>query len=31
MSEAKFIMKLDAHCAVDKGFDVKLAEDCEYD
>lgn len=27
----KFIMKLDAHCAVDKGFDVKLAADCEYD
>jgi hypothetical protein len=23
-------MKLDAHCAVDKGFDVKLAADCEY-
>ena len=24
-------MKLDAHCAVDEGFDVKLAQDCEYD
>ena len=24
-------MKLDAHCTVDKGFDVKLMADCEYD
>lgn len=24
MSRAKFIMKLDAHCALDQGFDVKL-------
>jgi hypothetical protein len=31
LSQAKFIMKLDAHCAVDKGFDVKLMADCEYD
>ena len=31
ISQAKFIMKLDAHCAVDKGFDVKLMADCEYD
>lgn len=30
ISEAKFIMKLDAHCAVDEGFDVKLMADCEY-
>jgi glycosyltransferase involved in cell wall biosynthesis len=30
-SNAKFLMKLDAHCAVDEGFDVKLAADCEYD
>jgi cephalosporin hydroxylase len=30
-AKGKFIMKLDAHCAVDEGFDVKLAEDCEYD
>ncbi len=30
-SQAKFIMKLDAHCAVDKGFDVKLMADCEPD
>lgn len=27
----KYIMKLDAHCAVDKGFDVKLMKDCKYD
>jgi len=31
LSQAKFIMKLDAHCSVDKGFDRKLMEDCEYD
>src|SRR5512135_900102 len=30
-SRAKFIMKLDAHCKVDKGFDVKLMNVCEYD
>lgn len=27
----KFIMKLDAHCAVGPGFDVILASDCEYE
>jgi len=31
IASGKFIMKLDAHCNVDKGFDVKLAQDCEYD
>jgi len=31
LSNAKFIMKLDAHCIIDKGFDVKLMKDCEYD
>ena len=31
ISTAKYIMKLDAHCAVDEGFDVKLMADCEYD
>lgn len=31
MSNAKYIMKLDAHCSVDQGFDVKLMEDCEPD
>lgn len=30
-SDAKYIMKLDAHCAVDEGFDVKLKQDCKYD
>jgi glycosyltransferase involved in cell wall biosynthesis len=30
-STGKYIMKLDAHCSVDKGFDVKLKADCEYD
>jgi len=29
--KGKYIMKLDAHCAVDEGFDVKLAADCEPD
>jgi len=31
LSQAKFIMKCDAHCAFDKGFDVKLMADIEYD
>jgi glycosyltransferase involved in cell wall biosynthesis len=31
LSRAKFIMKLDAHCKVDKDFDTKLASDIEYD
>ena len=29
MSRAEFIYKLDAHCMLDEGFDVKLAADCE--
>lgn len=29
MAKGKYIMKLDAHCAVDKGFDLKLAADCD--
>jgi glycosyltransferase involved in cell wall biosynthesis len=29
-SNAKFVMKCDAHCAFDKGFDVKLMETFEY-
>jgi len=31
VAKGKYIMKLDAHCAVDKGFDVHLVADCEYD
>jgi len=31
ISQSKYIMKLDAHCAVDKGFDVKLMDGCQYD
>ena len=31
ISQAKYIMKIDAHCAVDKGFDRKLIEDCKPD
>ena len=30
-AKGNFIMKLDAHCAVDEGFDVKLEADCEHD
>ena len=30
-ARGEFVMKLDAHCAVDEGFDVKLAADCERD
>lgn len=31
LSQAKYVMKLDAHCAVGKGFDRILAEDCKPD
>lgn len=31
ISTAKFIMKLDAHCILDQGYDRKLMADCEYD
>jgi len=31
LSNAKYMMKLDAHCAVDKDFDTKLMADCEPD
>jgi glycosyltransferase involved in cell wall biosynthesis len=31
ISQAKYVMKLDAHCAVDEGFDVKLMQDCQSD
>lgn len=30
-AKGEYMMKLDAHCAVDEGFDVKLAADCEYE
>ncbi len=30
LSEAKYMMKLDAHCTVDEGFDVKLMADCKH-
>lgn len=29
LSRAKYVMKIDAHCAVDVGFDVKLMEDMQ--
>jgi glycosyltransferase involved in cell wall biosynthesis len=29
VSRAEFVMKLDAHCTLDKGFDVKLMEGCK--
>jgi glycosyltransferase involved in cell wall biosynthesis len=31
LSSAKYLMKLDAHCAFDEGFDVKLMEDMQDD
>jgi glycosyltransferase involved in cell wall biosynthesis len=31
LSAAKYIMKLDAHCSVDQGFDIKLMSHCEPD
>lgn len=31
LSRAKYIMKVDAHCAFDEGFDVKLMEEIDYD
>ena len=31
LSSAKYVMKLDAHCVVDEGFDVKLMADCQPD
>lgn len=30
LSRSKYMMKCDAHCSFDKGFDRKLMEDCEY-
>lgn len=30
-ARGEYVMKLDAHCAVDEGFDVKLATDCGSD
>lgn len=31
LSKAKYVMKVDAHCAFDKGFDRKLVEDMQDD
>lgn len=31
LSEAKYIMKLDAHCGLDEGFDVKMMNEMQYD
>ena len=31
ISQARYVMKIDAHCAVDYGFDSKLMEDCKPD
>ena len=30
IARGKYLMKTDAHCCFDKGFDVKLAKDCRY-
>lgn len=29
IAKGEYIMKIDAHCAVDQGFDIKLKADCE--
>ena len=31
IAKGKYILKTDAHSIFDKGFDIKLAADCEYD
>jgi hypothetical protein len=31
LSKAKYVMKLDAHCVLDEGFDVKMMEDMQDD
>jgi glycosyltransferase involved in cell wall biosynthesis len=31
MSRAKYVMKLDAHCSVDDGFDVRMMQDMQPD
>lgn len=31
LATGKYVFKVDAHCIFDEGYDVKLAEDCEYD
>lgn len=31
ISQSRFVMKVDAHCAFDAGFDVKLMNYCKYD
>lgn len=31
IAKGKYIMKCDGHCSFDKGFDIKLAADCEPD
>ena len=31
ISQARHVMKIDAHCSVDEGFDAKLIEDCRPD
>lgn len=31
MSEAKYLMKMDAHCSVDEGFDVKMMDEMQDD
>jgi glycosyltransferase involved in cell wall biosynthesis len=31
IASGEYVMKIDAHCMFDRGYDVKLAEDCEDD
>jgi hypothetical protein len=30
IAKGEFIMKMDAHCLIDKGFDEKMTAVCEY-
>jgi glycosyltransferase involved in cell wall biosynthesis len=30
VAKGKYLCKIDAHSAIDEGFDVKMAADCEY-
>lgn len=31
LAKGKYLLKIDAHCMLDEGYDLKLAEDCEDD
>lgn len=31
LSQARFVLKADAHCSFSQGFDIALMQDCQYD